>query len=75
MLKQIKLVAVSILALLTLIAVLQNTGAVETKVLFFSGSMPLAALIFVALAVGFSTGVLVANRLTARRTKKSDETT
>lgn len=66
MMNRIKLVAVALAALLTVIVVLQNTETVETKLLFFSLSMPRAALLFGAMAIGFTTGVLVANRLSSR---------
>lgn len=75
MIKQIKLISFSILCLLMLIVVLQNTASVDTGILIWKFSMPQAALLFLTLAVGFSTGVLVANRLTARRAKKVDKTT
>jgi uncharacterized integral membrane protein len=66
MMNRIKLIAVAIAALLTVIVVLQNTETVETKLLFFTLSMPRAALLFGAIAVGFTVGVLVANRIAAR---------
>lgn len=66
MLNRFRLIIVSVLVLLTVIVVLQNTETVETKLLFFSISMPRAALLFGALAVGFASGVLVANRLASR---------
>ncbi len=66
MMNRIKLIAVAVAALLTVIVVLQNTETVETTLLFFSLSMPRAALLFGAMTVGFTVGVLVANRLAAR---------
>ena len=60
---RMKLISAGIAALLTVIVVLQNTETVETKLLFFSLSMPRAALLFGAMAIGFTTGVLVTNRL------------
>lgn len=77
MMSRIKLISVGIAALLTVIVVLQNTETVETKLLFFSLSMPRAALLFGAMAIGFTTGVLVANRLASRADsgdQPSDET-
>lgn len=64
---RIKLIGVGLAALLTVIVVLQNTETVETKLLFFSVSMPRAALLFGALTVGFAAGVLVSNRLVSNR--------
>ena len=66
MLSRIRLIGVSVLVLLTVIVVLQNTESVETKLLFFTIAMPHAALLFGALAIGFSSGVLVSNRLLNR---------
>ena len=53
-----KLVALSVLALLVVIVVLQNTQAVETKLLFFTITMPRAVLLFGAMLAGFAMGVL-----------------
>ena len=60
---KIKLVGGVVLALLTLIVVLQNTEEVETSILFVSVKMPRAALLFGTLAVGFMLGVLAAGRI------------
>ena len=46
MFSKIKVVAAAVVALLVLIVVLQNTEAVETKLLFVSVTMPRAALFF-----------------------------
>lgn len=79
MFSRIKLAALGLLLLLTVVIVLQNTETVETKLLFFTLSMPRAALLFGALTIGFSVGVLVANRLASRTAdgepSKSGQTT
>ncbi len=62
-----KIAAVALLALLVLIVVLQNTQAVETKVLFLSVTMPRAALLFGALVVGFIIGIFTAGKLLVRK--------
>ena len=72
MMNRIRLIAVGLLALLMVIVVLQNTEAVETRLLFFSITMPRAALLFGALAVGFSSGVLVSNRILDRGSSSSE---
>jgi putative membrane protein len=54
-----KLVATSILALLGIIIILQNTEPVETKLLFLSITMPRAVLLFGTTLIGFALGVLV----------------
>ena len=47
-----KLAAVAIVAILGIIVVLQNTQAVETKLLFVTVTMPRAVLLFVTLVIG-----------------------
>ena len=60
---KLKIVAIVVLALVVLIVVLQNTQAVETKLLFFKVTMPNAAILFGALLVGFALGVLAAGHI------------
>ena len=67
-----KLAAVAIVAILAIIVVLQNTQAVETKLLFVTITMPRAVLLFVTLVIGFVIGVLVAEKITRRRRAKAD---
>jgi uncharacterized integral membrane protein len=64
-----KLIITAILALLLLIVVLQNTQAVETKILFISFAMPRAVLLFGTAIIGFVLGVLVAFRAGKKRPK------
>ena len=63
MFSKIKIIIATLLGILILIVVLQNTEAVETKLLFMSVTMPRAALLFGTLLVGFALGVLMAGRL------------
>lgn len=58
-----RLVITGVLALLVLIVTLQNTAAVETKVLFVTITMPRAVLLIGSTLVGFLIGMLVAFRL------------
>ena len=60
---KIKIIIIAILAVLTLIVVLQNTQSVETKILFITIEMPRAALLFVTAVVGFVLGIFVAGKL------------
>ena len=60
MLHRLKIIGAAILALLVLAVVLQNTEAVETKLLFVSVTMPRAALLFGTSIVGFALGVVCA---------------
>jgi len=71
-----KLIAIIVICALFLILVLQNTTSVEAKILFFSIQMPVAAMLFGSLIVGFLIGLLVAGRiLSARSTKATSPTT
>ncbi len=66
LMQKAKIAAIALLALLVLIVVLQNTDSVETKILFFSITMPRAALLFGALVVGFILGVFTAGKVIAQ---------
>ena len=68
---KLKIIVIAVIALLTLIVVLQNTEAVETKILFLSVTMPRAALLFGTLLLGFLLGVLAAGRLVGRAKEKA----
>jgi uncharacterized integral membrane protein len=54
-----KIIAAAILALLGTIIILQNTAPVETKLLFFSITMPRAILLMGTTLIGFALGVLI----------------
>jgi putative membrane protein len=60
---KLKLIAIGVLALLVLVVVLQNTQAVETKLLFVTLTLPNAALLFGTLIIGFAIGVLTAGHI------------
>ena len=62
-LNKLKIVAVAVVALVVVVVVLQNTQAVETKLLFFMVTMPNAALLFGTLVIGFAIGVLTAGHI------------
>ena len=66
---KLKVVAIALLALVVVVVVLQNTQAVDTKLLFFTVTMPRAALLFGTLIIGFAIGVLTAGHIvsTAKR--------
>jgi len=61
-----KLMLSSILGLLVLIIVLQNTEPVETRILFFSITMPRAVFLVGTTLTGFALGVLTSFYLTRR---------
>jgi putative membrane protein len=60
---KLKVVAIGFLALVVVFVVLQNTQAVETKLLFLTLTLPNAALLFGTLIVGFAIGVLTAGHI------------
>ncbi len=62
-----KLIALSVLAVLGIIIMLQNTQSVETRLLFIKLEMPNAVLLFTTTMVGFALGVLVALILSGKR--------
>lgn len=62
-LTHVKIVGLAIVALLVVVVVLQNTQAVETKLLFLSVTMPNAALLFGTFVIGFAIGVLTAGHI------------
>ena len=57
--ERFKMITIGILALLGVIIILQNTTPVETKLLFFSITMPRAILLMVTTLIGFALGLLV----------------
>ncbi len=70
---KIRLAAAIGLALVALIWILQNSGSVETKFLFFSITMPQPALLAITFLAGIATGILLAWSLSAKSNKpKSD---
>ena len=62
---KLKIVAIAVIALFTVVVVLQNTQPVETKLLFVTMTLPNAALLFGTLIVGFAIGVLTAGHIVA----------
>jgi uncharacterized integral membrane protein len=54
-----RLVIAAVLALLASVVILQNTGTVETRVLFLTISLPQAVLLLTTLLIGFALGVIV----------------
>jgi uncharacterized integral membrane protein len=60
---KLKIVGVAVIALVVVVVVLQNTQAVETKLLFTTVTMPNAALLFGTFVIGFAIGVLTAGHI------------
>jgi uncharacterized integral membrane protein len=64
--KQPKTIVATLIAVLVIIVVLQNTASVQTSILFFSFTMPRAVLLLATGAIGYGLGVF----MTARKQKK-----
>jgi len=60
---KLKLLAVAAVVVVVVAVVLQNTQAVETRLLFFKVTMPNAALLFGTLIIGFVIGVVTAGHI------------
>jgi uncharacterized integral membrane protein len=59
----LKIAAIAVIAFVVVVVVLQNTQAVETKLLFLAVTMPNAALLFGTLIIGFAIGVPTAGHI------------
>ena len=62
----------ALVAVLVLVVVLQNTGSVETRILFATVTMPRAVLLFVTLLAGFVLGLVASGWRGQERGKKTD---
>ena len=60
---KLKIIGIALVVLIVVIVVLQNTQAVETKLLFLTVTMPNAALLLGTLIIGFAIGVLTAGHI------------
>ncbi len=69
--KNAKSFLVATLLVLVIVVVLQNTEAVETKLLFVTVSMPRALLLLITLGVGVVAGLIFGSRMTSS-SKKED---
>lgn len=65
--KSAKNLVVAILLILTVIVVLQNTEAVETKLLFMTLSMPRALLLIITLIAGVVIGLVFGTKLSGSK--------
>ncbi len=68
--KKFKIIVISVVLLLVLIVILQNTQSVETKLLFAKITMPRAFLLMLTFVFGFIAGLLTTLRL-GSKTKKN----
>jgi uncharacterized integral membrane protein len=60
---KLKLAAIAIIVFVAVVIVLQNTQAVETRLLFLTVTLPNAAMLFGTLVIGFAIGVLTAGHI------------
>lgn len=67
LIKQVRMFGPALIALLGIIVILQNTGPVETRILFFTIKMPQAIFILGIALVGFALGVIVAFSFTRKK--------
>jgi putative membrane protein len=67
--KKAKVIITVVISLLVLVLILQNTQAVETKILFMTVTMPRALLLLVTFIIGFVAGLIAMSFLTARPSK------
>lgn len=56
--RKLRLIVTLVLAVLVVIVVLQNTDAVETRLLFATVTMPRAVLLLTTVLIGFALGIL-----------------
>lgn len=68
-----KIVVVLIAVALVVIIGLQNTAGVDARILFYSGNVPLAALLLLTFAAGVVVGLLAALAFGGRRTRAAND--
>jgi len=66
--KRAKMIGILVPALFMGIVLLQNTESVQTKILFFSFTMPRAVLLFLTALIGFIIGVLASLLFSRKKT-------
>ena len=70
---KIKLISLLVLAISTIVLVLQNTQAVETRLFFVTVTMPRAALLALTTLFGFAGGILVALGIGRKKAETSSK--
>ena len=68
--KQAKTFALAVCALLAVIVAIQNTEAVDTRLLFVTVTMPRALLLIITLLIGTTVGLVIGTRLNPREKPK-----
>jgi len=72
--KKVKLVVIIVISILAFIIFLQNTGAVETRILFMKVTMPRAILLISTFLAGFVAGTITTSLLLRKSGKKKTVT-
>ena len=67
--KKAKIIIILVISLLALVVSLQNTEAVETKVLFASITMPRVLLLILTFITGFIVGLITASQVMGKPKK------
>lgn len=68
--RKVKLIAIVVISVLTIIILLRNTEPVEARILLEPVSISLALLMVLTFVLGFTTGILVATYFLRRRPGK-----
>ena len=68
--KQVKTFTLAACALLAVIVAVQNTEAVDTRLLFMTVTMPRALLLIITLLIGAAVGLVIGARLNPREKPK-----
>ena len=69
--QKVKVLLLAVVALLIIVVVLQNTQAVETRILFITVTMPRVVLLLVTLLVGFVLGLVTPFSLAGRKRRST----
>ena len=64
------MIVITVACLLVLVIILQNTRAVETRLLFMTISMPMALLLIITFVAGFASGTLFVGNMMKKTDKK-----
>ncbi len=71
--KRAKIIVMIIILLLVLIVFIQNTEAVETKVLFMTITMPRVLMLMITFVLGFIGGLMTAGLVLMKTPHKKDD--
>ncbi|KPK45321.1 MAG: hypothetical protein AMJ65_00260 [Phycisphaerae bacterium SG8_4] len=73
--KKAKIIVILVVSVLALVVSLQNTQAVETKLLFATVTMPRVLLLTLTFVGGFIVGLVTASQILGRSRKSTTKTT